>query len=532
MWVFGDTSELDSKTAVPALFLFDNLRVNAERRGQGGGSLDMKRWIGLCLLFILVCLAGYAQDELVINVEKPGTLADKIAVIDDLSLDATVKMTGELNESDFKAFQVWKGYSLTLDLSETKVTVIPDKAFENFMLKKVIFPRALERIEKNSFWGCSLLEFVDFSLCVNLKEIGSSAFFSTKQKEVDLSSCINLIEIARSAFHLSKIKSIVLPPNIEIIGPSVFQYNDFTYIELPESLKEVGEKAFFLGLTSPVNLAVLLKSKEPIKLNNNIFRDDVSLVNLIVPVGSKSLYEKAPIWSLYDIREVGFCFIKVENAGGGSVKIGEETIQSGEVSVAETMDVQVSFIPDKGYYLKQVKLGATDVTEQVKGNILIIPKIVENKELTVTFEKEVYALQVSYNEGGKVQINDKEVSSESSVSINAGEEVKVTVTPDDGYRLKQILLGKEDLTENVMDGVLTIPSITKNENLVILFEKEAIILTYSVKISYSDGGNVKVDGNLVTSGSALTVDENDDLLLMIIPNDGYHLKSVMVARKK
>ena len=104
MWVFGDTSELDSKTAVPALFLFDNLRVNAERRGQGGGSLDMKRWIGLCLLFILVCLAGYAQDELVINVEKPGTLADKIAVIDDLSLDATVKMTGELNESDFKAF--------------------------------------------------------------------------------------------------------------------------------------------------------------------------------------------------------------------------------------------------------------------------------------------------------------------------------------------------------------------------------------------------------------------------------------------
>ena len=294
----------------------------------------------------------------------------------------------------------------------------------------------------------------------------------------------------------------------------------------------MGEKAFFLGLTSPVNLAVLLKSKEPIKLNNNIFRDDVSLVNLIVPVGSKSLYEKAPIWSLYDIREVGFCFIKVENAGGGSVKIGEETIQSGEVSVAETMDVQVSFIPDKGYYLKQVKLGATDVTEQVKGNILIIPKIVENKELTVTFEKEVYALQVSYNEGGKVQINDKEVSSESSVSINAGEEVKVTVTPDDGYRLKQILLGKEDLTENVMDGVLTIPSITKNENLVILFEKEAIILTYSVKISYSDGGNVKVDGNLVTSGSALTVDENDDLLLMIIPNDGYHLKSVMVARKK
>ena len=41
-----------------------------------------------------------------------------------------------------------------------------------------------------------------------------------------------------------------------------------------------------------------------------------------------------------------------------------------------------------------------------------------------------------------------------------------------------------------------------------------------------------MDGNLVTSGSALTVDENDDLLLMIIPNDGYHLKSVMVARKK
>lgn len=36
-WVFGDAFRLDNKVTVPALFLFDNLRVNAERRGQGGG---------------------------------------------------------------------------------------------------------------------------------------------------------------------------------------------------------------------------------------------------------------------------------------------------------------------------------------------------------------------------------------------------------------------------------------------------------------------------------------------------------------
>ncbi len=37
-WVFGDAFRLDNKVTVPALFLFYNFRVNAERRGQGGGS--------------------------------------------------------------------------------------------------------------------------------------------------------------------------------------------------------------------------------------------------------------------------------------------------------------------------------------------------------------------------------------------------------------------------------------------------------------------------------------------------------------
>ena len=42
-WVFGDTFRLDSKVTVPALFYIDNLRVNADRRGQGGDKFGYEK---------------------------------------------------------------------------------------------------------------------------------------------------------------------------------------------------------------------------------------------------------------------------------------------------------------------------------------------------------------------------------------------------------------------------------------------------------------------------------------------------------
>lgn len=517
----------------------------------------MKRWISLCLLFILVCIVGYAQDIRVIHVETPGTLAEKIAAIDDLNPKGSVKITGELNDSDFAAFQKWKGYSLTLDLSEVNVKVIPKSAFQEFMLKKVILPKVLEKIENNSFRKCTYMKEVDFSLCSNLKYIGNDSFYSSKLSKLDLSNCQNLEEIGdyafgvirllenrcldlescnnlktigRYAFDGGNINLIILPKNIEYIGEAAFRNNYFSKIELPESIKYLGNNSLS-PYDSVGSLTVILNSKEPLQMDQSPFPTANSYIKtiLIVPVGSKSLYEKAPIWSLYDIREVGLCFIKVKNEVGGSVKIGDEIIQSGEISVPEANDVQVSFIPDKGYYLKQVKLGNEDVTKQVKDNVLTISQIIENKELTVVFEKELYSVKVSYNEGGTVKVNNQDVTSGTSVSVDAGTDVKLAITLNEGFKLQQVLIGTNDVTKQVVDGVLTISKISESKDVVIRFEQIETITYYTVKVNYNNGGTVKIGDELITSGSSKTVTASENVTVSIVPNTGYHVKCVKLG---
>lgn len=509
-------------------------------------------------MFILVCIVGYAQDVRVIHVETPGTLAEKIAAISDLNPKESVKITGELNDSDFAAFQKWKGYSLTLDLSEVNVKVIPESTFRYFMLKKVILPKILERIDDISFQGCTDMKEVDFSLCSNLKYIGSNSFSGSGLSKLDLSNCRNLEEIGNSAFQGIKLQggngldlgscnnlktigksafasikcgSIILPKNIEYINELAFWNSFFTKIELPESIKFLGYASL-----SPVlyldSLTVILNSKEPLQLVSSPFNthDDTNRkIYLIVPVGSKSLYEKAPIWSLYDIREVGLCFIKVKNDGGGSVKIGDEIIQSGEISVPETNDVQISFIPDKGYYLKQVKLGNEDVTKQVIDNVLTISQIIENKELSVVFEKELYSVKVSYNEGGTVKVNNQDVTSGTSVSVDAGTDVKLAITLNEGFKLQQVLIGTNDVTKQIVDGVLTISKISESKDVVIRFEQIETITYYTVKVNYNNGGTVKIGDELITSGSSKTVTASKNVTVSIVPNTGYHVKCVKLG---
>lgn len=246
-------------------------------------------------------------------------------------------------------------------------------------------------------------------------------------------------------------------------------------------------------------------------------------------MGSKSLYQLAPVWSKLDIREVGLCFIKVKNDGGGFVKIGEQTIQSGEISVPEAKDVQVSFIPDKGYRLIQVKLGTIDVTDQVEGDILTIPQIVENKELAVVFEKEIYSLKVSYNEGGEVKVNEQNITSGSSVPIAVGTDVKLVIIPNEGFKLQQVLLGTDDVTDEVIDGALSIPMISENKDIVVRFEKTEAVTTYSVKVTYHTGGSVKINDKTIPSGSSETVNASTDVTVSIVPNTGYHIKSVKLG---
>ena len=64
-------------------------------------------------------------------------------------------------------------------------------------------------------------------------------------------------------------------------------------------------------------------------------------------------------------------------------------------------------------------------------------------------EIEQYSLSVSYNEGGKVLVNDKDILNS---EIEAGQSVTFTIVPDEGYEIDKVVFNEQDITSQVSDN--------------------------------------------------------------------------------
>ena len=94
-----------------------------------------------------------------------------------------------------------------------------------------------------------------------------------------------------------QLKSVVLPESIERIYYRAFMNcSKLESINLPEYLILLGDNAFD-GCTSLRTVSMGAPDPSAISTGDNIFRGvDLSKATLQVPVGSKALYEQAPIW--------------------------------------------------------------------------------------------------------------------------------------------------------------------------------------------------------------------------------------------
>lgn len=215
---------------------------------------------------------------------------------------------------------------------------------------------------------------------------------------------------------------------------------------------------------------------------------------------------------------------------GGSVKLNDLSVPSGQsATVVASTDVKITIAPHIGYRIQHVKLGGEDVTNLVKDNVLMISSIAENKEINVVFEK-IHNVKVTYSTGGNVMINNQSVTSGQSVTVIASTEVKITITPQNDYRIQRVKLGDNDVTNQLSNNILTIPSILSDEEISITFEKGAPI-TYAVKVTYSTGGSVKVNDQSVTSGQSATVTASADAKVTITPYSGYRIQKVELGGK-
>lgn len=155
-----------------------------------------------------------------------------------------------------------------VDLSKTKVTVIPPACFQKCQIVQVQLPPNLIEIGPAAFYGS---QFDTVTLPKAVEVIGDKCFYSNTQlKSIEFPS--SLRTIGQSAFFDNKLRSIVIPEGVKVIETSTFESNGelesaeihahtikdnafysctkLTTLKLVNTVS-IGDKAFsFTGITS------------------------------------------------------------------------------------------------------------------------------------------------------------------------------------------------------------------------------------------------------------------------------------------
>ena len=211
-------------------------------------------------------------------------------------------------------------------------------------------------------------------------------------------------------------------------------------------------------------------------------------------------------------KVVSVTFEEIEYTETVTVSVGDNgTVSpSGSVVVERGEDLELTITPDDGYRIASVILDGTDVTSEVKDSVFILSNVVSGHSVSVSFERIVYAVEISYGVGGSV-------SPSGDVPVAYGDDLTISIVPDEGYRISKVTMDGEDVTSSVTGQELVLREVKSNHDVTVAFEK----ITYTVAVSSGGHGSVDPDGDVL-------VEYGDSLTVKIAPDTGYVLKSVIL----
>ncbi len=132
--------------------------------------------------------------------------------------------------------------SVTSVIIPDTVVAIREAAFRGCPIEKLIIPDSVKIIEGYAFADCEKL--ISARLPEAVESLGKSVFSGCEAlREVTLPK--NLTEIPAEAFaRCTALTYVEIPGGVEYIGDDAFTHSGLEKIVLPESLKEIGGKAF------------------------------------------------------------------------------------------------------------------------------------------------------------------------------------------------------------------------------------------------------------------------------------------------
>ena len=185
---------------------------------------------------------------------------------------------------------------------------------------------------------------------------------------------------------------------------------------------------------------------------------------------------------------------------GGVITVDNPTVAIGGSAI-------YTITPNADYVIDKVMDGTTDVTSQLVDNKYTVTNVSENHNVSAVFVR-LFSVTSSCGLGGAVVLEKNQVK--------AGESVSATITPANGYEIASVKVNGTDVTNSLVNNVLTITNVSENVVVEVTFAS----LLRTISIQTPTNGNVSASATEVMLGSNVT--------FTIIPDANYVLESFIV----
>ena len=267
----------------------------------------------------------------------------------------------------------------------------------------------------------------------------------------------------------------VIPNTVKTLATSAFRDNNLKEINFPQSITECGWSPFE-GCT---NLKIIKADAEiPHEFDENIFETTTySNARLYVPNGRISAYASRTPWKKFNQIYVNRTYNLIVTCGEHGSVTYESSTETYTVSKYQSIEVmngevvKLTFNPDNGYKLGELKVNGSDKLSQVEDNTYTISSMNRDINVVATFVESTvnYNLTITTQGNGSVTYGSSTVTNYQSFEVKEGSTVKLTFNPDNGYKLGKLTKNGTDVTRNVTDNTYTITKIKRDLAIVATF---------------------------------------------------------------
>lgn len=194
--------------------------------------------------------------------------------------------------------------------------------------------------------------------------------------------------------------------------------------------------------------------------------------------------------------------INISNAEHGSIN-GENTVAFGE-------DYTFTVIPDDCYQIGTVTVNGNAVTLDAN-NSYTIQNVTTEQTINATFTQISYTITASAGNGGTI-------SNVGSTSVNCGDDITYTITPDEGYMISDIEVDGQSIGT---ESSYSFTNVTSDHTISATFE---IIPAGEVVIVI----NADTEGGSVSPTGTQTITEGEDFTFTVTPDACYEIGIVTV----